>query len=77
MEYRELQSPKDWVGAWILVGAMFLALVVGCVVVDMLPTGAGLKSGAPAANAVGRKAPPARRAETCCGPYDQPRPTSR
>lgn len=77
MSYPEPQRPRDWAAAWVFVGVMFLVLVVASLVVEMAQKRPDLKAGSPSAHTVERKAVPARRAERCCGPYDEPRPTAR
>lgn len=77
MSYPEPQGPRDWAAAWVFVGAVFLALVVASFIVDLAQKRSQLATKSPSVNAVERKATPKRRAETCCGPYDEPRPTTR
>lgn len=77
MLYPEPKSPRDWAAAWVFVGTMFLLLVGASFVVEMAQKRPDPKTGSPSANSVERKAVPARRAESCCGPYDEPRPSAR
>ena len=77
MSYPEPQGPRDCMAAWVFVGIAFLALVIASFFVELAQERSRLTNSSPTLNAVERKATPKRRADTCCGPYDEPRPTTR
>jgi hypothetical protein len=77
MSYPEPQGPRDCVAAWAFVGIAFIALVIASFIVELAQTRPQLTTSSPSLNAVERKATPKRRADSCCGPYDEPRRAAR